>query len=1252
MAKARAAAMGNSDSKLSNYRDHVFKLADHDTIPLYSNSATVESIAKYYKLKKEGGGIDPFSEFYNYLAHEPTTAAEIYGLITSQELRTIYESNETNFSNLVRFTSFKICSLTNDLQSKQTSISNFNRLKNELLNCVRILTKIIPIFFERDSDCSHELTIFWNRNSKEVFNYTENASADPTAIVATKGTALSPVSSLTDEVDDLVSVRVSTDYQNKISPDSLRVAIKNGVNTEDLVPLGVLLLQSCLKLLFMEGFTLPLSSHDLSALGCVSNFLWENGINTSEASYKPAIPSLDCNRLEILRLVLTLCSKQLYSQGLNRFLSVMCTSMPEYGTICLLSSLLNLVCRSCRDHDENNGLNYPANSYSNSVKYSNMVALRKSLVISSIQLLNLMLCFQIPSSIKHELYEFLYSLNLYHTEVEITNMATSYFSTLNKEFDMKLILISLAKLFKRPMDLAIENESNPFNLLNNNSGGNKRASVASTSSGSSNYAPTNNDLPNIPTLSLQVIVLLWELMKCNKSVENYVADKYANKLLIICIYYLKYYSDFPQWNNTLIPVVSGVATYLSSRKLVLSKMLDPFNVNYYTNKLPNFYKLSSGNINNITYRDFAIIQLSNIAIAQVNKNLPLKSYVFELIYNMLPVPQDLKDEELVQLSSVKRGRSQGLSYNAATTLIHLISKIANVTFLSTPSEHMPSTRSSTASANTVASLANTLPPVTTVQNKLYMYSPGLKLDLLALLLRAVVVYVLFYYQDSKNLLFALCRHAKIIYHLNDVIDDISESLSQAAGESSDDTSSDENTASGIATFDTSAIVKNPAMINYFQETERGNLLNNGTSMMGGDSGEFLVSQPLFYENEVDDHDQDEKISQVGSTSAGKSIALHEHLDYTFDPVSVSMELFTSLRPERPLGMTLKYKAKRKYNQPLNKSWLGSSSLYLLMKIIQIVSNQFPQIIKISAADYFKLLSEVGNFEKEFQDLIAPIIPLEISAMSNNFQTLSVEWNRSSNQLATTWYHSVLWSDIFDKNSSPFTNPTGVNNNEKQDNNQQPPTTPSLERWNSHGSAISRTNSNNSSIVNYFGSGGTPNHQESESLSNSTPSSPNVGGGLASWFGGKSANGGNNANERQSSLFRLSWAGFSKTEHDGTIDEEGYDQNTKTPVPSKRSLFILDLDILKPNIWVGTHVKLFKTTIDEKEEFSFIDMTSSLLRKFRFNSSVGSNSTEGNGNVNGASTNLTSVNSRPWTPKNSHNSNGPVPTIRNSNNTWE
>ncbi|KAM3163956.1 hypothetical protein ACU8KH_02435 [Lachancea thermotolerans] len=1200
--------MGQSDSKLTQYRDHIFQLADPGVLPLYSPSAHPRDIIRCYNDPLSQNGLtgevedgagdalpdeELFSPVFSAFASSDAEARDVYSVVSTQELRLIFQSNQANFISLVRFVAFKIHALACQLQHCD-DVDEFRARRAELLSSVRIMTKIMPVFFEMDTDQSLEDSLFWSRDSSQALQCGEL----PAPVVVPK----------------------------------LNV---NHAPTESqaVVPLGVALLQACVKLLFMQGFTLPLSKPQLDELGKTSFLLWENGINTSESNYRPPSPKLDSNRLEVLRLLLTISSKELYSNHIPKFLCVLTTSLPEFHIICLASSLLNLVCRSCRNNEENNGLNYLPNSYHTSCKSTNMRALRKALAAASAQMLNLSLLCSIEGPRRSEIYLFLYGLNLYSTNYKIKNLVSSYLGTLNREFDLKFILISLVTLLKRPIDQAIENESNPFSLLNGSSNASTKQGKGPAKknghsrSNSAKGASSKSNLSRLPRSTLQVTTLLWELMKCNKSFENYVADKYANKLLLVCIFHIKYYSDSPDWRTSLIPAISGFAIYLSSKKLVFSKMSFCFNVNYYTNKLPNFFKLSVGDVNHLTYRDFAIIHLSNIAMNQVHENLFLDPNLIEIIYNLLPMAHEKDGGELVQLSSERSNKLTGLSYNACVALLQLISKMTSKNYLTTFAGEKGDPDSSGNSSDATINKPDE-------KAKPYAFSPGFKLDTLALLLHAFNSCIFNYFRDSKHLLFVLCRHARVVQRLDEILQEISSEINYVYDRQDSRTSLKPNSLFISDFFDDSL----PYDVRISQA-------NTGLQSFSGSEYSLMekaqLQSLLFFDAEKTYSEEVEATAErIANGSPNKTIELFEHSDKEHNPILSSAELLLALRPIRPLGLSFKSKLKTRKEGPLKDSWLGSQTLSILKRTVKIVNKMFPEIPQVTTATYIPLLRKLLESESFLKKELSHAMPYETKISIKVTNPLLISWEHSAP--ASRWYLSILWADIFNYNSVPFISAYTKENSQQdaflqhQNQSLSQPQTPRLERHNSQGSSLSRTNSNSSSISTFFL------HQEPESASNSAPNSPSVGSSFSSWLNNKYQAGSQN-NER-SSLFRFSWAGFQKNPQDEKICEE-ISNEPEDDLVSPESSFVLDMGLLKPNIWVGTRVELFKTKVDERENYSLMEMTSNFLRKLRLGNSWGVNAPDGVMVTPGT---LAPGTARSWTPRNSMIGNGTASLQRHPN----
>ncbi|AGO12468.1 AaceriAER120Cp [[Ashbya] aceris (nom. inval.)] len=1307
--------MGNSDSKLTAYREHIEKLAGPKEIPLYSCKSTSHAAVLFYKqhgadsksagnegarenaagsgagesagdsdsgadnagnraVRSSGkpgtpgtGGArsasarssesqanggrsaassaapeapeaagegDIYCEFFNCLAQERFSAEDIYALLSAHELRHIFMSNSRNYQNLVRFACFKICSLTTQLQMKRPK-EDFDKRCMEVINCIRILTKIMPIFFEIDKDQTLEKALMWNRNSAEVMNFNAK-SASTTA--ATVGASLS-----SPELDpfgsDLASPAPLCDASPSsarggsrlgLSPDSLCVAVGNNSLSEEVVPLGVLLVQSCLKLLFMEGFTLPVSSHKHSqeselhtdfyaeSYGRVSFSLWESGINIEDMNPGAANPRLDSNRLELLRLLITLCSTNLYKQdAINRYLTVLCTMMPNYNTVCLVSSLVNTLCKYCSESDENH---YNPQSYSSQVKTSQLNLLRKSLSGACLSMLNLMLRFQLPED-SAEINSFVYSLSSIQVKQVIEHTPKAYLSSLSKEFDLKLILRSLASIIKSPMDIAVEQESNPFtwsqpgtvdrrrtsNGMGPSSAGQQgphnpaiipiRSASAHGANGftkpngfqGNNYSPRssstsssgsfNSSTTELFSLNLQAFVLLWELMKCNRAFENYVADKYSNKLIIVSIFYLKYYQDVPEFATTLVPLIGGFVTYLSSKNLVLYKMTDPLNLDYYTNKIPNIFKLSSGNITLTTYRDFAIIHLSNIAINQVTNQLPLKPYVFELIYNLLSTPSEFTGDELSLLSSTKRpAHSTGLSYQASTNLLLLLSKMATMGYLSTPSYSETSRKS-------------------------YSYSSGAKLDNLALLLRGILTYILFYFQDSKNLLFALCRNERIVYQLDNALKEFSDGLTE--DQLRHLYSPDDRRSQKLLDKEDDVAMPRLSHLNDSKRTFTNHALYFNPYIENDVSGYNSPNENDEYSGSDDEPDLDDANNfdpSWGGPAAiaigsNKSAKVYEHLDYERDVTMKNTKLYLSLRPSWPLGLTLRGKWKTKLHTPLHKGWLGAATLGQLIQLVRVVNGQFPQIAEIKTNQYYDLLKKIGDWEQEFLHNMEPFLTPEIKAMNGNYETLKLDWDNSPT--ASKWYLSVIWGNIFSAHSHPYSLSAVDKVAYKQQN------------------LASRSSLDNSN-TNY----NTPRGDSAGSLLNSSSGSdyPLNGANAANaslgrpWHSSTSSReisskesqtSSNYTSNGASSVFRMGWLNFSR----GVAGSDRENGTSDSGTRSQSRPFVPDVGLLRPNIWVGTRISMFKVKMEIKEEFSLMEMTGSFFRSLRLNTSATLNSSD-------------------------------------------
>lgn len=183
----------------------------------------------------------------------------------------------------------------------------------DALNCIRVLTRVLPYIYEVDSLHEWEERIFWGARKKLTRKATLSAE------VLFDGTE---------------------------APQAPDKPARRDDKYEDAKPLGEELIDVLVDLLFCADFTIfPTGTSKISYA------IWQNGIGCN----KPVRSSreLECNRAEILRLLLTLTSKGMYMSA--NMLPVVGVKAVTYIATCpdkqvvlsMLCSLLNTVSKAC-----------------------------------------------------------------------------------------------------------------------------------------------------------------------------------------------------------------------------------------------------------------------------------------------------------------------------------------------------------------------------------------------------------------------------------------------------------------------------------------------------------------------------------------------------------------------------------------------------------------------------------------------------------------------------------------------------------------------------------------------------------------------------------------------------------------------------------------------------------------------------------------------------------------------------------------
>lgn len=178
------------------------------------------------------------------------------------------------------------------------------------LNCIRVLTRILPFLYEKPMSMQECILILWSNVLQP-----DIGPASPEL-----GGMASPTSA-----GDHADLRREKPY------------------------LGEELLDTLVQLLFFVGFTLPRPNQNISVEPRVKCTTWEKGVGCTVAPSSTS--QIDSNRAEILRLLHTLCSTPLYSRpaevldASNHALDYLVSSLDKQETLTILCSFINTALR-------------------------------------------------------------------------------------------------------------------------------------------------------------------------------------------------------------------------------------------------------------------------------------------------------------------------------------------------------------------------------------------------------------------------------------------------------------------------------------------------------------------------------------------------------------------------------------------------------------------------------------------------------------------------------------------------------------------------------------------------------------------------------------------------------------------------------------------------------------------------------------------------------------------------------------------
>ncbi|KAM0204795.1 hypothetical protein ACHAPA_001111 [Fusarium lateritium] len=267
--------MGASDSKLV-FKRGIFRLSEERNIPADDAYWT-----SFWEL--------------------PESSEDVFSLFTPADIRRTRDRALENLETLILAVTSRLFILRHHPSFPDPELAP----EREALNCVRVLTRILPYLYEKESLADWEQQFFWAQRRKRTRQ----------AAIANE--------ILFDEAQEAERKADTTQY-------------------EEVKPLAEELVDTLVDLLFFSDLALPRQQNGRPK---VSYAIWQSGVgcNTAVATTK----EYESNRSEILRLLMTLAGQSMYMtagvlpQNGVRTLTHLCACPDKQVVLSMLCSLLN-----------------------------------------------------------------------------------------------------------------------------------------------------------------------------------------------------------------------------------------------------------------------------------------------------------------------------------------------------------------------------------------------------------------------------------------------------------------------------------------------------------------------------------------------------------------------------------------------------------------------------------------------------------------------------------------------------------------------------------------------------------------------------------------------------------------------------------------------------------------------------------------------------------------------------------------------
>ncbi|KAM4056286.1 high-temperature-induced dauer-formation protein [Hirsutella rhossiliensis] len=269
--------MGASDSKIV-FKQGIFRLSEERHIPADDTYWT-----SFWEL--------------------PESSEDVFSLFSPSDIRRTRDQALENIETLVLALTSRLFILRHHPSFPDPELAP----ERDALNCIRILTRILPYLYESDSLSSWEERFFWGSRRRKTRR----------AVIA----------------NEVLFDEAQGDKQDALSESD---------EFEDVKPLAEELIDTLIDLLFFSDLTISRQPHGHAK---VTYAIWQSGVgcNAAVATTK----EYESNRCEILRLLLALTGQSMYitpamlPQRGVRTLTHLCTYQDKQVVLSVLCSLLN-----------------------------------------------------------------------------------------------------------------------------------------------------------------------------------------------------------------------------------------------------------------------------------------------------------------------------------------------------------------------------------------------------------------------------------------------------------------------------------------------------------------------------------------------------------------------------------------------------------------------------------------------------------------------------------------------------------------------------------------------------------------------------------------------------------------------------------------------------------------------------------------------------------------------------------------------